>query len=174
MNRSLFTTLAASLALPFLLVACADTTGDVTGIDTDGSMSSVMELPDDLLTADDLAAALNAEGLLASVTDQHYSQPFFAASGREVTVNGEVLQVFEYADEDSAEADADQISDDGTTVGTTQVTWVGSPHFYQDGNLLVLYLGDDEALLEQLEDVLNGQFAGAEWDDGMTGTGAGL
>jgi hypothetical protein len=40
------------------------------------------------------------------------------------------------------------------------VTWVAAPHFYQAGRILVLYVGDDPAILELLEGALGPQFAG--------------
>ncbi|NIM93557.1 MAG: hypothetical protein GTO18_07580 [Anaerolineales bacterium] len=38
--------------------------------------------------------------------------------------------------------------------------WVGAPHFFRSGKLVVLYLGSGESLLNALEAVLGPQFAG--------------
>ena len=40
------------------------------------------------------------------------------------------------------------------------VSWVAAPHFYQTGKLIVLYVGDDTAVHNVLENVLGSQFAG--------------
>jgi hypothetical protein len=58
------------------------------------------------------------------------------------------------------EADAAQVAPDGGSIGTSMVTWVATPHFYKTGRILVLYVGDDQAILDLLEGALGPQFAG--------------
>jgi hypothetical protein len=89
------------------------------------------------------------------------SQPFFTVEGQVIGANGQDIQVFEYADEAAADAEAELVAADGSSVGTTMVTWVGSPHFYSAGRLIVLYVGDDATTIDLLETVLGPQFAGA-------------
>ena len=88
------------------------------------------------------------------------SQPFFSVKGNAITVNGENVQVFEYADAATADTEAALVSPDGSSVGTTMISWVAAPHFYKTGRLIVLYVGDDTAVINVLEDVLGAQFAG--------------
>jgi len=88
------------------------------------------------------------------------SQEFFSGKGQAIMVNGEQVQIFEYADESAAEANAASVSADGSTVGTTMITWIATPHFYRSGKVIVLYIGDDTAVLKALETVLGAQFAG--------------
>ena len=88
------------------------------------------------------------------------TQEFLSAKGQAITVNGEQVQVFEYADESAVEADASKVSPDGGTVGTTMITWVATPHFFRSGRVMVLYVGDDASTLKVLETVLGPQFAG--------------
>jgi hypothetical protein len=45
-------------------------------------------------------------------------------------------------------------------VGTRKIFWVGAPHFFKQGRLLVLYVGDTEKVLGALAVVLGRQFAG--------------
>jgi hypothetical protein len=75
-------------------------------------------------------------------------------------VQGEDVQVFEYSSAAELEAQAGLISRDGTTVGTTKIHWIGSPHFFKQERALVLYVGDDRNVLKSLEAVLGRQFAG--------------
>lgn len=77
-----------------------------------------------------------------------------------VKVRGEDVQVFQYSNIAAATAQADLVSPDGGTVGTTKLHWVGLPHFYKQGKLLVLYVGDNGNVLKALEAVLGRQFAG--------------
>jgi len=40
------------------------------------------------------------------------------------------------------------------------VTWMAPPHFFKSGQMLVIYVGDDAAVLDPLKVVLGEQFAG--------------
>ena len=88
------------------------------------------------------------------------SQPFFSVKGRVLTVNGEQVQVFQYAKTVTAEQEAGRVDPNGSGAGTSKVMWVGSPHFYRSGRLIVLYVGSDAALIKALEKSLGPQFAG--------------
>ena len=73
------------------------------------------------------------------------------------------VQVYEYADEAAAAADAARVSPDGSHFGhppTISVNWAAPPHFHRAGRLIVLYVGSDPAVLRVLEAVLGPQFAG--------------
>ena len=41
-------------------------------------------------------------------------------------------------------------------------SWIGPPHFYLAERLIVLYIGEDQSVIELLETVLGPQFAGAD------------
>ncbi len=88
------------------------------------------------------------------------TQPFFSVNGRVIVVNGGDVQVFEYADAVAAEAEAALVSPDGSSVGTSMPFWVAPPHFFKESKLIVLYVGDSEAVTDVLESVLGQQFAG--------------
>ena len=88
------------------------------------------------------------------------TQPFFIVTGNVIAVNGGDVQVFEYADAAVATTEAGLVSADGSSVGTTMVSWIGPPHFYQAGRLIVLYVGDSTDVISVLEAELGSQFAG--------------
>ncbi len=88
------------------------------------------------------------------------SQPFFAVTGQLIRVDTETIQLFAYPDEQVAAEVASQISPNGFTIGTTTVDWFGTPHFYQHGRWLILYVGDNYELTLILERILGAQFAG--------------
>ena len=87
-------------------------------------------------------------------------QPFLSVSGTMIKLHGEDVQVFQYSNAAAVEAQAARVSRDGSAVGTTKIHWIGPPHFYRQGRLLVLYVGDEEKVLKALEAVLGRQFAG--------------
>ena len=82
------------------------------------------------------------------------SQPFFSVDGQVITVDGADVQVFEYEDAAAADVEAEQISPDGSSVGTTMITWVAPPHFYKKVRLIVLYVGEDPGVTVALENVV--------------------
>jgi hypothetical protein len=106
-----------------------------------------------------LVDALRAAGATVELGEP-VEQPFFSVGGDILKVNGVDVQVFEYNSMEAMDADAAQVSDDGGSTGTSTITWVATPHFYKAGRILVLYVGDDQAILELLEGALGPQFAG--------------
>ncbi len=109
--------------------------------------------------------ALRAEGITVA-TGEEIEQPFFRPeSGRLLLLSGNDLagetevQVYEYADPAAARADAEQIDPDGHP-RTVMVSWMAPPHFFRQGNLIVLYVGDDPAVVALLTKLLGPQFAG--------------
>lgn len=112
-----------------------------------------------LNSAEDLLAALEAQGISAA-KGERVEQPFFSVPAVLLNTAETGIQVFEYADEAAAQADVELVAPDGSAVGTSMPFWVGDPHFFHSGRLVVLYLGSDESLLTALEAVLGSQFAG--------------
>ncbi len=88
------------------------------------------------------------------------SQPFFSVGGRIITADGEQVQAFQYASAKAAEREAKAVDSQGSAVGTSMPMWVGPPHFYKSGRLIVLYVGQSSSLIEALNRALGPQFAG--------------
>ena len=106
-----------------------------------------------------LLAALEAAGAKVEIGDS-ITQEFFSPEGHTVKVNGADLQVFEYENAEAMEKEASQVAPDGGSIGTSMLTWIDTPHFYNTGRIIVLYLGNDQALLDLLNKVIGPQFAG--------------
>ena len=87
-------------------------------------------------------------------------QPFFSPPGIMLSVDGEDVQVFEYDSEAARQEVSNAISTDGAAIGTSQVHWIGTPHFWAGGRILVLYLGGEETVVEHLSAVLGPPIAG--------------
>ncbi len=103
--------------------------------------------------------ALRARGLTVESAGE-VSQPFFKPGGHAYTVAGENVQVFRYPSASAAEAEAKQVNAEGTSAGTNAMMWVGPPHFFRKGRLVVIYVGENAGVLEALTSVLGPQFAG--------------
>ena len=110
---------------------------------------------------DGLQAALRGKGSTVESLGS-ISQPFFDPEGRVIGVDGHEVQVFEFSNDVDALSAAKTISADGSSIGTSMVSWVEAPHFYKSGKLIVLYVGEEDTLVEVLAAVLGPQFAGAE------------
>lgn len=108
------------------------------------------------LTLDDVVAALTDAGLAVEATDQTVEQPFFTVSANIIRVEGQDLQVFVYASTAARSADSEQISADGTSVGTSMITWIAAPHFTTADNVLALFVSNDEALARRIADAISG------------------
>ncbi|MFC1923594.1 SH3 domain-containing protein, partial [Chloroflexota bacterium] len=93
-------------------------------------------------------------------------QHFFSVTGQVISVNGETVQVFEYSDVAQADDEAAQVAPDGSSIGTTMASWVGPPHFYRAEQMIVLYVGDNQSVIELIESELGPQFAGVETSQG--------
>ena len=106
-----------------------------------------------------LVTQLRSQGVKAARTGE-VSQPFFSVKGQGINVNGENVQVFVYANESAAEAEAKLVSPTGGSVGTNMMSWMAPPHFYRKGELIALYVGREQAVVDALAAVLGPQFAG--------------
>ena len=104
---------------------------------------------------DDLRAAGDAVEIGDAI-----SQPFFSVDGQQIIVNGGEVQVFEHASAEAADEEAGLVSPDGASVGTSMILWVATPHFYKSGALIVLYVGENAAVIDALEALLGTQIAG--------------
>lgn len=102
---------------------------------------------------------LSATGLNVTQGDE-ISQSFFSVKGRIIKVNGDDVQIFEYERAADADTEAAQISPDGSTIGTSMITWVSTPHFYKKEKLIVIYIGEKPEVIKGLEKALGKQFAG--------------
>ncbi len=130
-----------------------------------GALGFIVEALDEQPQTDlaEVVATLRSAGHTVELGDE-VVQPFFAVAGQLMVLNDETVQVFEYEDATAAQADAALVSPSGSTIGTTSVLWVATPHFYMKGKVIALYVGDDPTVLEALAGVLGQQFAGGSGD----------
>lgn len=149
------------LILVLLGAACA---GQPTVLPESTVAAAVTMVPTDIQTAvvedfNSLLEVLRTTGANVELGDE-IEQPFFTVKGQVAKINGADVQVFVYDTVAAMEAEAAQVTADGSSIGTNMVNWVDPPHFYKLGRMIVLYAGQDQAVLDLLKTVLGPQFAG--------------
>jgi hypothetical protein len=108
-----------------------------------------------------LVDAIKSRGLLVEVreTISAESSPF-SVPIQVITVGGEDIQVYEFPSEPDAQTASLIVSEDGTEIGTSIIRWMGTPHFYTNGKLIVQYIGENPEIMNLLESFFGQQFAG--------------
>lgn len=111
-----------------------------------------------------LVEALESCGLVVGVTgtaEQPFLQP---QSGSILRLSGAGLeapadvQVYQYDDSRGVDADVAHIGPDGHP-DTMMITWIAPPHFFSAERLIVIYVGEDEVVVEVLSQILGPPFA---------------
>ncbi len=149
-TRMLFPSILLLLSL--VLGACRS-----AGTDPSSLPKSTGNQP--IATGEQLISSLKAAGADVETLDEVH-QPFFPVTGKVIRLNGGEVQVFEYGNVDESREAASSVSPNGSSIGTTMVSWLATPHFYMAGNVIALYVGEDQAVIDLLEAVLGPQFAG--------------
>ena len=81
----------------------------------------------------------------------------------------EPISVHEYATVEEMEKNSLRVRDNGFTIYSPeegeeffveQISWVSWPNFYKHGRIIVLYVGEDEQILEFLGEIFGEVFAG--------------
>jgi hypothetical protein len=137
----------------FLLLLYREPAGayDMTTVTHGGSVKNLVSLIDTIRSKN-----------LEVIPSGEVTQDFFSVKGTAIAIKNQQIQVFEYPSNAEAQKDAMKISEDGSSIGTSMVTWIEPPHFYHKERLIVLYLGNDKEVISILESALGKQIAGRE------------
>ena len=108
----------------------------------------------------ELVDPLLATGADVKVTGEVVSEGIFSVNGTIILVDGEPVQVMDFGDAVALEAETAHISPDGSSTGTTMVTWIAPPHFFRTDTTIVLYVGDNSKVIVALTSVIGPQFPG--------------
>lgn len=108
-----------------------------------------------------LVDAIKSRGVLVEKKDEIAAESStFSVPTRIIFVGGADVQVFEFQSESDAKTASLTVSEDGTEIGTSMIRWIDTPHFYTNGKLIVLYVGQNPEIMNLLESFLGTQFAG--------------
>jgi len=120
-------------------------------------------------TVRNLILFLEFKGVQVESTDEATDHGF-SVTGKNILADGERISVYEFANEDVAKAEAALVSADGFSIRREQgdevvashLSWLGTPHFFQKGRLIAIYVGDHVRINDLLEALLGPQFAGGD------------
>jgi hypothetical protein len=87
-------------------------------------------------------------------------QDSFQIEPTEETVEGQHVLKFTYPTTRAARLVAARISEDGMMLGAKKMPWNGNPHFFRKENIIVLYVGSDQKVIDALKAKFGAQFAG--------------
>lgn len=107
-----------------------------------------------------LLADLAAQGAQVEAMPDQVTKPYLAAPGVIVQVNGQPLQVFQYADAAALAADVAGLAPNASSINGRPLVWSAAPHFWRKGGLLALAVSNDQALVELISRVMGPAFAG--------------
>ncbi len=85
---------------------------------------------------------------------------FFEVEARNIRIGEDKIQIFEYPSVGEMENEASTISEEGYKVKNVFINWIKPPHFYKKDKLLVLYLGENRSIMDNLEKIAGEQFIG--------------
>ena len=146
--RIVFTVATAAV----LLIACTPSTKPATTAPAGSVVAGSF-------TESELTARLRAAGLTIEDAGQ-VEQPFFTRRAHVFVVNGEDLQVYQFASAEAAANAAAEVAPTGGSIGTTMMTWMASPHFYRKERVIAIHIGSNDAVTRALGEAMGPQFAG--------------
>ncbi len=112
-----------------------------------------MEFPDDRASTSGIELVINrlrGQQAVVGIGSNTFERAPFSVTGRDLNVNGAIIQVFNYPDYASVTNEVSAMKTAGKS-GWKDVSWNGQPHMYQMNKEIVLYVGSDSELLALLE-----------------------
>jgi len=115
------------------------------------------------------AASYSIEAFLSDLADAgaqvqaapgRITKPYLSLPGIVVRVDGQPVQLFQYADAAALAADVASLTPNAGSIDGRPLVWAAAPHFWRQGGLLALAVSDDTALVDLISRVLGPQFAG--------------
>lgn len=160
-----------SLSVGFVGCGCSNgkTAGETVKDAAEDTKDEVAKLWDKVTdqkmdySVEELKQDLDNKGYKLTETDKVKERnDFFKVKGKTYEINNGYLSLYEY-DSDAAadlEADINTITDNGTKVNGTDVTWNTAAHIYKKGRVVAIYDGDNADVLTALKEVLGAPILG--------------
>lgn len=107
----------------------------------------------------DFLADLAIEGPSVASATERVVKPYLSVAGVEVKVREQPVQIFQYPDTATLDADVAGLAANASSINGTPLVWSAAPHFWRKDTLLVLAVTDDAVLVEMIRGVLGETFA---------------
>ncbi len=105
-------------------------------------------------------ADLAAAGAQATPAPTRVNKPYLSVPGVLVRVDGQPVQVFQYADAAALADDVAGLAPSASSIDGVPLVWPAAPHFWRKGGLLALAVSNDQTLVDLISAVMGPQFAG--------------
>ena len=118
-----------------------------------------------LYTVENFIAEMKEKGYDLEVSSA--SKSIYEGERKRAKINeNDAIDIYIYESIKDMEEDAARIEDEGSTYRgekeEVKIDWASYPHFYKKGSIMVLYVGENEKIINDLNGVLGGQFIGYE------------
>ncbi len=167
-RRKAVTALAVGGALSIAAIACGtDSDGAPAdgGNGADGNIGDPTPPPSSQQSGyDAVRQALTADGAVVANAGGEQSG-IFDNPVINTLVNGEQVDIYEFATASDADAAAITVSADGSIITSGDgppiaIDFLNPPHYFKQGNVIVVYTGGDGDVINLLRDNLGDEFAG--------------
>jgi hypothetical protein len=107
-------------------------------------------------TRNQLVSSLRAKSLNVSISGETSpsANGYFSVASTDLKVENDLLKVFEYGTAGEMEVDARLISSEGQPNPKAAIGWISKPHFYEHGQIIVLYIGCNNEIVLTLDELL--------------------
>jgi len=103
------------------------------------------------------------EGLLAPTSQYMHLKDNLMIDGKQVILYDTEIVIYSYKNIEEMEKNASLVNEDASIINKEQpieIGWPKTPHFYKKGKVIVQYIGDDEQIITDLNEIMGEQFAG--------------
>jgi hypothetical protein len=109
---------------------------------------------------EDFKNDLKKKGITTEKMDS--TRPYFSVPSEDYKILGGSITIYEYKPEDKDKiiSDLKTITENGTVINGTKISWLKAPHLYKKGRIVVIYDGDNESILTNLKDLLGNSLLG--------------
>ena len=115
-------------------------------------------------TLEQFTNEMKAKNYDFEIQDVENSDGFLSNTKKRMTIGKESLNIYIYKSNEKMEDDAKNINMNGFGYSNGNksmvIDWISYPHFYKKGNIIVLYVGENEKIISDLTDIMGEQFIG--------------
>ena len=119
----------------------------------------------EILNCKNFLALLEANGFVLE-DELPEENNWFSVSGKIIVVGGGPLYVYEYESGTAMEKDSKYVDSSGSSINNTdegfgaQIDWVATPYWFKKDLIIVIYVGENEQMIDFLKETFGNVFAG--------------